>query len=158
MALSRKGYERSDKEEAARDKLREQANGKTGETFKAFRAMGKKTRNAQITESFARAFKVQAPEFMAEIESEAGSDVRSIWTPNAANCFKRMKGHQLENLFMSLLDLKPSSSAFKAYAKSKKGEKGAILEALFNDPTAQKVRGVTAKQKARIDAWVPDCM
>jgi ParB family transcriptional regulator, chromosome partitioning protein len=154
----RLGGERSDKEEATRDKLREQAHGKTGEAFKSFRAMGKKTRNAQITESFARAFKMQAPEFMAEVESEAGSDVRSIWTPNAGNCFKRMKGHQLETLFMFLLDLKPSSSAYKGFSKSKKGEKDAILEALFNVPTAQKVRGVTAEQKARIDSWVPDCM
>ena len=154
----RLGGERSDKEQAAIDELREQAQGKTGAAFKDFRAMGKKVRNAQITESFARAFKVQAPEFMAEIETEAGSDVRSIWTPNAANCFKRMKGHQLETLFMFLLDLKPSSSAYKGFAKSKKGEKDAILEALFNDPTAQKVRGVTPEQKARIDAWVPECM
>jgi len=69
-----------------------------------------------------------------------------------------MKGHQLETLFMSLLDLVPSSSAFKGFAKSKKGEKDAILEALFNDATAQKVRGVTPEQKARIDVWVPGCM
>jgi len=153
----RLGGERSDNEEAARDRLREQAHGKTAEAFKAFRAMGKKTRNAQITESFARAFKAQTPDFMAEIETEAGSDVRSIWSPNAANCFKRMKGHQLDTLFMSLLDLKPDHPSYKGFTKSKKGEKDAILDALFNDPTAQKVRGVTAEQKARIDAWVPDC-
>ncbi len=155
---TRLGGERSDMEEAARDKLREQAQGKTGEAFKAFRALGKKTRNAQITESFARAFKAQTPDFMAEIEAEAGADVRSIWTPNAANCFKRMKGHQLDALFTSLLDLKPDHPSYKGFTKCKKGEKDAILDALFSDATAQKVRGVTAGQKTRIDAWVPDCL
>lgn len=155
---ARLGGERSDDEEMARDKLCEQARGKPSDAFKAFRAMGKKTRNVQITESFARAFKAQTLDFMTEIEAEAGADVRSIWTPNAVNCFKRMKGHQLEALFMSLLDLKPDNSAFKGFSKSKKGEKDAILEALFNEPTAQKVRGVTSEQKARIDAWVPECM
>lgn len=155
---ARLGGERSDKEEAAREKLREQAQGKTGDAFKAFRTLGKKIRNAQITESFARAFKAQTPDFMVEIEAEAGADVRSIWTPNAANCFKRMKGHQLDTLFMSLLDLKPDHSSYKGFSKSKKGEKDAILDALFNDATAQKVRGVTAEQKMRIDAWVPDCL
>ena len=155
---SRLGGDRSDNEESARDKLREQAQGKTDEAFKAFRALGKKVRNAQITESFARAFKAQMPDFMVEIENEAGADIRSIWTPNAANCFKRMKGHQLDALLTSLLDLKPDHPSYKGFTKCKKGEKDAILDALFSDATAQKVRGVTAGQKTRIDAWVPDCL
>ena len=71
------------------------------------------------------------PDFMVEIENEAGADIRSIWTPNAANCFKRMKGHQLDALFTSLLDLKPDHPSYKGFTKCKKGEKDAILDALF---------------------------
>ena len=69
-----------------------------------------------------------------------------------------MKGHQLDALFTSLLDLKPDHPSYKGFTKCKKGEKDAILDALFSDATAQKVRGVTAGQKTRIDAWVPDCL
>ena len=38
----------------------------------------------------------------------------------------------------------------------KKAEKAKTLEDLFSDETKQKLFGVTAAQKARIEAWVPD--
>ncbi len=31
------------------------------------------------------------------------------------------------------------------------------MHKLFNDADHQKALGVTAEQKARIDAWVPEC-
>ena len=94
---------------------------------------------------------------MAEIETEAGSSIRSIWTPTAENCFKRLNAKQLETLFMTLLDLKPDAVALKPFAKSKKGEKVATLHELFNDPEARKLRKLTKAQEERIAAWVPEC-
>ena len=38
----------------------------------------------------------------------------------------------------------------------KKADKAKTLEDLFSDETKQKLLGVTAAQKARIEAWVPD--
>ncbi len=153
----RLGGERDEEAEAALEAFRDMASQGMVGAFTAFREAGKKTRNGEITTFLARAFKTQSPEFMAEIEAEFGADIRAIWTPTSENCFKRLKGPQLDALFMSLLELSADDTAYKSFAKSKKGEKSAVLDALVNDPTAQKVRGVTVDQQARIDAWVPEC-
>jgi ParB family chromosome partitioning protein len=71
--------------------------------------------------------------------------------------FKRLKGQQLDYLYKDLLDLQLDADAYRAFAKSKKGEKNEAMPKLFNDPEHQKMCGVTAEQKARIEAWVPDC-
>ncbi|MEX0365205.1 MAG: hypothetical protein AB3N22_04000 [Ruegeria sp.] len=49
------------------------------------------------------------------------------------------------------------ADALRAVTKSKKGEKNEAMHKLFNDVDHQKVLGVTVEQKARIDAWVPNC-
>ena len=154
---SRIGGERSEDDEAAFDQLAELSGKKRHNSFEAFRKLGKKARNAQITESFARAFETQQSDFMGMIEAEAGASIRSIWTPTAANCFKRLNAGQLEALFMSLLDLKLDTAHAKSFAKAKKGEKAEILHKLFNEPKEQKALNVTPEQQARIDAWVPEC-
>jgi len=151
------GGKRSDEAEEIRDKLDNAARQDTPKAFKAFRATGKKQRNTQITEFFARALKTQDADFMTEIEAEAGADIRSIWTPTASNCFKRLKGAQLDALYMSLLDLKPDNGTFKAFSVHKKAAKVEVMHNLFNDPAHQKLCGVTANQKAKIDAWTPEC-
>jgi ParB family chromosome partitioning protein len=133
------------------------ANKGKADGFSAFREMGKKTRNAEINAFLACAFTTQSADFMALIGEEIGADIRSIWTPSAANCFKRLKGAQLDALYMSLLDLSEDASAYKAFTKSKKGKKNEDMNNLFNDPETQKALGVTADQKSRIDAWVPEC-
>lgn len=125
--------------------------------FKAFRDLGKKTRNGEVTAFLARRFKTQKPEFMADIEAEIGADIRSIWTPSAENCFKRLKGAQLDALYKDLLDPTDAADAFKLFTRLKKGEKNEALHKLFNDPEHQQALGVTAEQKARIDAWVAAC-
>ncbi len=56
-----------------------------------------------------------------------------------------------------MLDLGDNTDAYRAFSKAKKGDKTNALHKLFNDPDEQKKRAVTADQKARIDAWVPDC-
>ncbi|WP_298921109.1 ParB/RepB/Spo0J family partition protein [uncultured Roseobacter sp.] len=153
----RLGGERDEDAETAFEALQIMAGqGKAG-GFAAFRDAGKKLCNGEITAFLARAFKMQDPEFMAEIEAEIGADIRMIWTPSAENCFKRLKGPQLDALYLAMLDLSADSAACKSLAKSKKGEKNEALHKLFNDPEHQTALGVTAEQKARIDAWVPEC-
>ena len=157
MLDPRLGGERDEDAENEFESLRDMAGQGKVDAFAAFRDAGKKLRNGEITVFLARAFKMQSPEFMAEIEAETGADIRAIWTPSAENCFKRLKGPQLDALYLLMLDLTGESAAYKSFAKSKKGEKNAALHKLFNDPDQQKALGVTAEQKARIDAWVPEC-
>lgn len=125
--------------------------------FEAFVAAGKKSRNAEITRWFARAFKTQEAGFMAAIADKAGADMREVWTPTAVNCFKRLKGWQLDDLFMELLDRDAADSQFMAFKNLKKGRKDQTMHDLFHDAEVQATHKVTAEQKARIDAWVPDC-
>ncbi|MCX8954152.1 hypothetical protein OU790_11975 [Ruegeria sp. NA] len=153
----RLGGERDEVADAAYDQFQEMAAQGSVEAFKAFRELGKKVRNGEITGFLARRFLTQRPEFMAEIEAEIGADIRAIWTPSAENCFKRLKGWQLDDLYKDLLDLHVDTDMFKTFAKSKKGAKNEALHKLFNDPEHQAALGVTTDQKTRIDAWVPEC-
>jgi hypothetical protein len=59
--------------------------------------------------------------------------------------------------YKNLLDLNLDTEDYRAFAKSKRGEKNEAMHKLFSDPKHQEMCGVTANQKARIDAWVPDC-
>ena len=127
------------------------------EAFAAFVDSGKKARNAEITASFARAFKTQENDFMALITEKAGADVREIWTPTAANCFKRMKGGQLDALFKDLLECDEYVEDYRGFTKLKKAEKEKMMHAIFHDAEVQAVYRITPQQKARIDAWVPAC-
>ncbi|WP_282121163.1 ParB/RepB/Spo0J family partition protein [Ruegeria atlantica] len=153
----RLGGERDAAAEAAYDQFHEMAAQGNVEAFKAFRDLGKKTRNGEITAFLARRFLTQRPEFMGEIEAEIGAGMRAIWTPSAENCFKRLKGWQLDDLYKDLLDLHGDTDMFKAFAKSKKGAKNEAMHKLFNDAEHQVALGVSEAQKANIDAWVPDC-
>ncbi len=153
----RLGGERDDVADAAYDRFQEMAAQGSVEAFKAFRELGKKNRNGEITAFLARQFLTQRPEFMAEIEAEIGANMRAIWTPSTENCFKRLKGWQLDDLYKELLDLHGDTDMFKAFAKSKKGAKNEAMHKLFNDTEHQSALGVTEEQKPRIDAWVPEC-
>lgn len=153
----RLGGERDEDAENAHEAFQNMAeNGKIS-AFAAFRAAGKKTRIGEITAFLSRAFKTQGNDFMVEIAQEIGADMRAIWTPTATNCFKRLKGQQLDGLYKDLLDLHVDTDDYRAFAKSKKGEKNEAMHKLFSDPKHQKLCRVTAEQKARIDAWVPNC-
>ena len=65
-------------------------------------------------------------------------------------------GPYLETVWQSLLDLSATHPTATTFAKLKKGEKVDRMENLFSDPVTQKAFGVTAEQKERIEAWVPD--
>ena len=153
----RLGGERDEAAEEAYSQFQEMAGKGSVEAFKAFRDLGKKTRNGEITAFLARRFTTQRADFMAEIAADVGADMRSIWTPSETNCFKRLKGWQLDDLYKDLLDLHVDTDDYRAFSKSKKGEKNEAMHKLFNDPEHQKALRVTPEQKARIDAWVPEC-
>ncbi|MFG5383631.1 ParB/RepB/Spo0J family partition protein [Yoonia sp. R2-816] len=119
------------------------------ETFEAFVAKGKKSRNATITSWFARAFKTQEQDFMSYIADKSGANMREVWTPTAANCFKRHKGWQLDDLFLMLLNRDKTDEQYKAFVKLKKGKKDETIHDLFHDVDVQAVYKVTPEQKAR---------
>jgi ParB family chromosome partitioning protein len=154
---SRIGGALTEAEELAQDDVETTASSDLGERFTEFRATGKKQRNAQITQSFARALQTQKPEFMAVIEQEAGADIRAIWTPTDTNCFKRLNGAQLDALYMDLLDLSTTDANYKNFTVQKKSGKVEGMHELFHDPEYQALCGVTPEQKARIETWVPEC-
>lgn len=153
----RLGGEQDEEAEAAYQVFRDMDDLSDVEAFKAFRDLGKKTRNGEITTFLARRFKTQDAELMADIEAEIGADIRAIWTPSAENCFKRLKGWQLDALYKDLLDLADATDVYRSFAKSKKGEKNEALHKLFNDADHRQAMNITAEQQARIDAWVPEC-
>lgn len=95
-------------------------------------------------------------DFAAVLAATSDAGVRKVWMPTAENFFKRISGPMMEAIYCNLLELAPTDKKAKAFAKPKKGEKAAALEDLFSDPTRQKLLGVTAAQKVRIEAWVPD--
>lgn len=127
--------------------------------FREFVEQGKKARNAAITEGIARTLPYAAaePDFFAMIEADSGASIRKVWTPTAANFFGRVSGAYLDDLFVSLIEAEASDSRVKAFRDKKKKEKADAMERLFGEPEYQAALGVTADQKARIAAWVPDC-
>lgn len=130
------------------------------EAFRSFTAKGKKTRNAAITEGIARTLPYGAGsgDFFTLIEADSGASIRKVWTPTAENFFNRVSGGYLDDLFSDLLDLSGTDLRLKGFRAKKKAEKAASMERLFCEAEYQAVHGVTADQKARIDAWVPDCL
>ena len=130
------------------------------EAFRSFAAKGKKVRNAAITEGITRTLPYGAGDgdFFALIEADSGASIRKVWTPTAENFFNRVSGGYLDDLFSDLLDLSGTDLRLKGFRGKKKAEKADSMERLFTDAEYQKVMGVTADQKTRIEAWVPDCL
>lgn len=129
------------------------------EAFATFREDGKKARNAQITEAITRTLPYQAgdPAFFDLIANEAGADIRKHWTPTAENFFSRVSAAYLTDLICEFLSCDARDDRIASFAKLKKAEKAEKMEKLVNDPTTQKLMGLTSEQKAKLDKWVPDC-
>ncbi len=132
--------------------------------FLAFRAHGPEHRNTVLTEAFARTLcynagpsgRGGAAALFEEIERESGASVRAVWRPTAANFFGRVSAAYLDDLFKTLLERDDADQGFRTWKAMKKGEKAQAMERIFNEPE-QDVWTVTTEQRARIDAWVPDC-
>lgn len=118
------------------------------ETFEAFVAKGKRSRNVTITSWFARAFKTQDSDFMSYLADKSGANMREIWTPTTANCFKRHKGWQLDDLFLKLLDRAETDEQYKAFVKLRKGKKDEAIHDLFHGADIQAVYKMTLEQGA----------
>lgn len=129
------------------------------EAFATFRDEGKKARNAQITQAIARTLPYRAggEDFFALVADEAGAEIRKHWTPTAENFFSRVSAGHLSDLLCAYLDCDARDERVVAFAKLKKAEKAAKMEALMKDPTTQKLMGLTSEQKAALDRWLPEC-
>ena len=128
--------------------------------FEAFRAEGKKARNAALAEGLARTFAWPDPRkegLFQHIEAEAEAGLRQVWMPTAEGFFARVSAGYLDTLMLDLTGCDPQGSGFKAWKAQKKGEKAASMERLFNDADYQKAWHIDAEKLARIRAWEPDC-
>ena len=134
----------------------------TVKAFTAFRAKGKKHRNAVLVHALARSLIYgcshsgrRAPIFDL-IQTEVKADLRNVWTPNAENFFGRVKADYLHDLLADLTGCDRSGSGFKDFTSHKKGEKADMLENLFSNADHQKAWKVDAEKKGRIEAWKPE--
>lgn len=126
--------------------------------FDAFRAKGKKHRNAVLALALARSLKYDDRDpIFAKVEAETKASIRQVWTPTAENFFARVSAEYLDALHLDLTGCDPQGSGFKAFKSQKKGEKAAGMERLFTDPAYQAAWKIDAEKKARIEAWMPDC-
>lgn len=132
--------------------------------FEVFRAQGQQHRDAALAQAFARTLRYGggandgARSLFEAVEREAGADMRAVWRPTGANFLGRVSGAVLDGLFRDLLERADDDAGYKAFRAMKKGEKVAALEQLFANPSAQGEWIVTPTQRARIEAWVPDCL
>lgn len=154
---ARLGGERDDAAEEAWEKFYGMTEDGPVNAFDTFRAEKKQVRNGMTTAFLARAFKTQSHAFMDKIASEIGADMRAIWTPSDVNCFKRLKGEQLDALHKDLLDLDEYMDDNRNFVKLKKGEKVTAMHSLFHNENHRTALRVTPEQAAKIAAWVPDC-
>lgn len=126
--------------------------------FDAFRAKGKKHRNAVLALALARSLKYSDRDpIFAKVEAETKAHIRQVWTPTAENFFGRVSADYLDALHLDLTGCDPQGNGFKAFRAEKKAEKARCMERLFSDPDYQAAWKIDAETKARINAWVPDC-
>ena len=126
--------------------------------FDAFRAKGKKHRNAVLALALARSLRYSDRDpIFAKVEAETKAHIRQVWTPTAENFFGRVSADYLDGLHLDLTGCDPQGPGFKAFKSQKKGEKAADMERLFTDAAYQAAWRIDAEKKARIDAWAPDC-
>ncbi|MFV1761501.1 ParB/RepB/Spo0J family partition protein [Phaeobacter sp. A90a-4k] len=129
-----------------------------GKSFRAFRAKGAEHVRGELTRFLAAHYRGGDEKLKALIDKETAPGFREVWTPTAANFFSRVGGPYLNALWCELLDLAEDHPTATAFAKLKKGEKAAKLEALFADEETRKALRVTEEQTARIAAWLPEGM
>jgi ParB family chromosome partitioning protein len=86
------------------------------------------------------------------------ADSRQNFTPPAANLFGRVGGPYLIKLWCDLLGPPEDHPTATTFAKLKKSEKDAKIEALFCDPEVRSAHRVTEAQVKRVDTWLPEGM
>ena len=127
-------------------------------SFRAFRKKGAEHVRGELIRHLAAHYQGGDEKLEALVDKATKPDVREVWTPNSANFFSRVGGPYLNALWRDLLDLAEDHPTATTFAKLKKGEKAEKLEALFSNEATRSALGVTEKQAARIDAWLPEGM
>ncbi|PZQ46306.1 MAG: chromosome partitioning protein ParB [Rhodovulum sulfidophilum] len=126
--------------------------------FRAFRAEDAGYRRGELLRHLTALLTIDDRDLAALIDAEAKTEIRAVWTPTAENFLGRVSGATLEALWAELLDLAPEHPTMTAFAKLRKGEKAARLESLFADEATRASLKLSKKQRARIDAWLPEGM
>lgn len=126
--------------------------------FRGFRAEGAAHTRAELLRHLAGLLSIGDADLGALVDTEAKTRVRAVWTPTAENFLGRVNAAYLDALWAELLDLAPEHPTMTTFAKLKKGEKAARLESLFVDEAIRASHKLTKKQRARIDAWLPEGM
>jgi len=81
---------------------------------------------------------------------------RLHWTPTRVAFWGRMPAAYLDEQFLALTGLAPTSAEYKAFAAQKKGGKADDMERLFTDPAFHAALGLTAEQVDTINTWMPE--
>lgn len=129
-----------------------------GKSFRAFRKKGSEHMRGELVRFLVSQYRGGSAEMTALVDKETKIDIREVWTPTAENFFSRVGGPYLNDLWGELLDLSEDHPTATSFAKLKKAEKAAKLEALFADERTRKAHGVSEEQAAKIAAWLPEGM
>jgi ParB family chromosome partitioning protein len=128
-------------------------------SFRAFRAKGAEHVRGELIRFLAAQYRGGDEKLAALIDKETQPRIRDVWTPTTANFFGRVSGTYLDALWCDLIDLAADHPTVTTFAKLKKAEKAAKLEALFSgDQDMRGALGLSEDQATRIDNWVPDNM
>ena len=127
-------------------------------SFRAFRKKGAEHVRGELVRFLAAQFKGGDETLDALVSKITKPDTREVWTPTAANFFGRVGGPYMVAVWRDLLELAEDHPTVTTFAKLKKVEKAAKLEALFTQSDLRSALGVTEAQAARIDAWLPEGM
>ncbi|WP_299146009.1 ParB/RepB/Spo0J family partition protein [uncultured Tateyamaria sp.] len=131
-------------------------NAPSVEDFNAFVAKGPKHRNATLTNALARCLSSQTTsQFQKDLIATLNIDVRKIWTPDAANCFKRLPIETLDQMWGALVPTDKAEMLDPPFSSMNKGKKAAELEKLFGNAGYRETLGLSRAENAAIDAWVP---
>jgi ParB family transcriptional regulator, chromosome partitioning protein len=129
-----------------------------GASFRAFRKKGAEHVRGELVRFLAAQFKGGDEKLQALVAKTTKPNTREVWTPTAVNFFSRVGGPYMVEIWRDLLELAEDHPTVTTFAKLKKGEKAAKLEALFMQSDLRSALGVTEAQAARIDAWLPEGM
>jgi|TARA_R110002126_G_C10490653_1_gene504150 ParB family chromosome partitioning protein len=129
-----------------------------GASFRAFRKKGAEHVRGELVRFLAAQFQGGDEKLEALVAKTTKPNTREVWTPTAANFFSRVGGPYMVEIWRDLLELAEDHPTVTTFAKLKKGEKAAKLEALFLQSDLRSALGVTEAQAARIDAWLPEGM
>ncbi len=126
--------------------------------FAAFRAKGKKHRNAVLARYLART--VQRPQhgtatLGAVLTEDLGIDIRKTWTPDATIYFSRCSQPNLVDHFVELTGFERDDERVQAFDKQGKGDKVKDLHGLLHDLSVREAMDLSRADNARIDAWLP---